>query len=779
VMKFSIIIPVYNTGKYIERCLAGLSGQRAGDYEREIILIDDRSNDGSYERLLEFQDKNRDWVKVFRNERNLGPGLSRNVGVENAAGEWLVFLDSDDTLNDCALKELAAYIEANGSADMIGYDWQYDAGSEIKNGTYGGRWDLKSLLKSRDELVRDYVSLSMDGSVIFTAMKKKLLDSHQLKFSGGIHEDVDFLFKVYYLAAQRAVLARPLYLKNNRDNSIVNSISAGHIKGFMRALKEIYQFLGSRGKLTEETKEYFYRGLLRLISTEVRAIRQKHGSDSLAAELYSVLYAEYLGLLSSCALSGSVAKQSPEPKYAMIAGYYLQLMADKTPQAAEKMAEYLDSISAKSWSCYDLHNSLFLAPDEIRTCCKRFFVNNKMKGDVALLKGDKGAQSEFTPENILKAKQDLHVRINRGIAEECSGCPYLEFKDWAPVAGLKIEYISFEYSTVCNMKCSYCSPTYYGGKQAQYDVEKLLRQLFAEGSLEPCRTFMWGGGEPTLDRSFNKLITFMTSKYPNIKQRVFTNATQYSEVVNKLLQEDKIITITSIDAGQEETFYKVRKHQGLQTVLNNLKRYAATRPENMLIKYIITEHNGSLAELRAFVERIREYSLEKCNFQLSYDFNEESVRIGHLVSAIALFSYLSDLKVRFVFYDDLFWQRISRGLSDHYDEALKELKELDLARAFAAKENYQSVVVWGAGIQAKFLIEKSAFFKKVKIAHFVDNSPEKIGKEFLGYKVLSPDVLLGSDVPVLVAAVQNIPNILSNYYKLGLPESRLIKGLVI
>jgi poly(ribitol-phosphate) beta-N-acetylglucosaminyltransferase len=779
VTKFSIIIPVYNSETCLAGCLKSLADQQAGNYEKEVLLIDDGSSDNTCEIIRQFGREHKGWVKSFRNEKNIGPGLTRNVGIDNASGEWLVFLDSDDALSVGALKELAEYIEADKFLEIVGYDWQYSAGSEIKSGAYGGRWDMNNLLKSRDKLAQDYVSLSMDGSVIFTAMKKSFLDFYKLRFSAGIHEDVDFLFKVYYLADRRGVLERPLYFKNNRDNSIVNSISADHIKGFMRALKDMCLFLEARNELTDELKKHFYCGLLRMVSTEVRGISQKYGLGGPADELYSVLYNEYNGLLGSCGLSRPATGRLFEPKYAMIAGHYLKLMSEKFPNVSDGMAKYLDDIAPKSWSCYDLHNSVFLTPDEIRTCCKRFFVDNKMKGDVPLLKDDKYDYREYTPANILKAKRDLHVRINREIADECSGCPYLEFKKWGAIDELRIQYISFEHNTVCNMRCSYCSPTYYGGKQAKYDVEELLRQLFAAGCLESCRTFMWGGGEPTLDPLFNKLITFMTSKYPNIRQRVFTNATGYSEVLDRLLREDKIITITSLDAGQEETFYQIRKHRGLRDVLNNLKRYAATKPGNMLIKYIITRHNGSLGELRSFVDRIKEYSLEKCNFQISYDFTEEVIGIDALVSAIALHTYLTGLNVRFAFFDDLFWQRMSGELKLHYDTVKARLLEFGLQKALAEMEKYDRVVIWGAGIQAKSLIEKSAFLKKVKLEYLVDNSAEKIGRDFMGYRVSAPEVLLGSNLPVLIAAVQNVSNILDNYYKLGLPESRLVKGLVI
>jgi len=530
---------------------------------------------------------------------------------------------------------------------------------------------------------------------------------------------------------------------------------------------------------TKEIKKYYYQGLIRVVATEVREIWRRYGTEDQANKLYFILHNEYVQLIKTCGMFDSPIKHTFEAKYIKITNYFFNLMKNPPKKIHNDMAHFLECIKEKSWGCYDLNNSVFLAPDEIRTCCKRFFVNNEMKGDAVLLSGSKYNFNEFTTENILREKRNLHVRINRGLADECIGCPYLEFKDWKPINELKIEYISFEYSSVCNMRCIYCDDKYYGGKKECYDIKLLLKQLFEKDSLQSCKTIVWGGGELTCDSSFDELLTFMATNFPNVRQRVFTNATQFSEVVNKYLMEGRILSITSIDAGNEENFYKIRKRRAFKEVFKNLKRYSLTRPENVVIKYIITEHNSSLEELRSFAHHIRKYSLEKCNFQISFNFKKESVDFDSLLSAIALYAYLSDNNARFIFFDDLLWQRVSKEFNMHYDKVMSKLNELNLTKALARRRKYKSIVIWGAGIQAKFLIEKAIFFKKVKVEYLVDNSSEKKGKDFFGSKVLDPKVLLDSDFPVLIAAVQNAPQILENFYKIGLDESRLIKNLVV
>ncbi len=83
----SIIIPYYNRPERIKRCLNSVLNQTYQDFE--ILVIDDHS---TISLVLDIDPR----IKVFRNQKNLGPGLSRNVGLDNAEGEYIAFLDSDD-----------------------------------------------------------------------------------------------------------------------------------------------------------------------------------------------------------------------------------------------------------------------------------------------------------------------------------------------------------------------------------------------------------------------------------------------------------------------------------------------------------------------------------------------------------------------------------------------------------------------------------------------------------------------------------------------------------
>lgn len=96
-MKVSVIIPVYNAADRIISCLDSLHAQSFDDVE--LVLVDDHGNDGSMEMAKAYAEKYPDMRFVFAdNEENKGPGAARNLGMQKASGEYIAFVDSDDTV---------------------------------------------------------------------------------------------------------------------------------------------------------------------------------------------------------------------------------------------------------------------------------------------------------------------------------------------------------------------------------------------------------------------------------------------------------------------------------------------------------------------------------------------------------------------------------------------------------------------------------------------------------------------------------------------------------
>ena len=157
-ISFSFVVPVYNTGKYLPECLESLLRESTNC---EILLVDDGSTDGVSAELCDDYAAKHECIRAFHTE-NRGPGAARNYGVQKAAGDYIVLVDSDDYVEDGLIYAARKYCEAN-PCDLIFYPIRKffpDGKIESESGEYdlhlftftGG-----SLLK---ELPRDVTVLS-------------------------------------------------------------------------------------------------------------------------------------------------------------------------------------------------------------------------------------------------------------------------------------------------------------------------------------------------------------------------------------------------------------------------------------------------------------------------------------------------------------------------------------------------------------------------------------------------------------------------------------------
>ena len=117
-MKFSIIMPIYNTENYLEQSIVSVLNQSYSDYE--LVCVDDGSTDNSAQILSAFADKKE--IKIIKHDCNKGLFCARKTGVQNTTGDYILFLDSDDWLEQNALKILAKEL-SNSSFDYIEFTY--------------------------------------------------------------------------------------------------------------------------------------------------------------------------------------------------------------------------------------------------------------------------------------------------------------------------------------------------------------------------------------------------------------------------------------------------------------------------------------------------------------------------------------------------------------------------------------------------------------------------------------------------------------------------------
>jgi len=272
----TVIIPTYNLGELLEECVISLTTQSLPNNLFEIIIIDDCSMDKTKEIALSCKKYARNII-IKKTTTNLGPGAARNIGINFAKGDYILFLDGDDILPNYALSTLYKEITTN-SFDAYGYNWAWlvmkdNETSNRCNSYIPMRRDLDILEKPKDSLMRKFIGMGMDGSVIYTLVKRSLIIDNNIVFQGGLHEDIFFIFQVYYFSKTIKSIDNVLYLKRKREGSIVNSISKKHIEGYLLAWNQIYKcILDKNNEIYEKYKNNFHSGIFGVFAVLIGAI---------------------------------------------------------------------------------------------------------------------------------------------------------------------------------------------------------------------------------------------------------------------------------------------------------------------------------------------------------------------------------------------------------------------------------------------------------------------------------------------------------------------------
>lgn len=247
--KVSIIVPVYNTEKYVDRCIQSIIGQTFKDFE--LILVNDGSTDASG-RICE------DWAKADKritaiHQPNKGVSAARNKGTSIAQGEYVCFVDSDDTVKSCWLDII---IKANEGkdADIITYGFaQYSAGSL----TYINSAD-NFYAKSKEELSPYFYNFIAEklGSSCDKLFKKNLLEANSVSFDENvkINEDALFNYKALPCANSFLNISEALYVYEHHEGSASQKGHADLLDTIVDRVPKYRKFIADMGFGIDESK---------------------------------------------------------------------------------------------------------------------------------------------------------------------------------------------------------------------------------------------------------------------------------------------------------------------------------------------------------------------------------------------------------------------------------------------------------------------------------------------------------------------------------------------
>ena len=242
--KVSIIVPIYNVEKYLNKCIDSLLNQTLKDIE--IILVDDGSTDNSGEIAKNFAEKNPNKIKYYRKE-NGGLSDARNYGIPYATGEYIAFLDSDDYIEENAYEEMYnKAIEENSDYVECDFIWEYPNKSKI---------DKQNYYFGKSEMMKNVRVVAWNKLI-----KRELITTNNIFFPKGLrYEDVEFTYKLIPYLDRTSYVNKPFIHYVQRENSIANKQNDRNIEIFT-VLDNVIQYY-KENKLYneyEEELEYIY-----------------------------------------------------------------------------------------------------------------------------------------------------------------------------------------------------------------------------------------------------------------------------------------------------------------------------------------------------------------------------------------------------------------------------------------------------------------------------------------------------------------------------------------
>ena len=280
--KISIIVPVYNAEPYLKKCLDSLFNQNYLDYE--VIAINDGSKDHSLEILRDYQKKYDNLIVI--DDTNHGQGHARNLGIKNAKGSYLTFVDSDDYIASDFLIDLANKLEEDDYDIVIS--------------------DLWKVYDNYTEYFKQYHNFSKNSNISFMLshpgpvgrlFKKELFTKNNLFFKEGVYyEDLATIPLLAIYASKIAYLEHAYYYYVIHENSTMKQVKYNpkldDIFVVLESLTE--EFTYRSGKKYQKELEYLYIEHL-LYSASLRYLNYSEGKEkgNQIKKIFHAMYPNY------------------------------------------------------------------------------------------------------------------------------------------------------------------------------------------------------------------------------------------------------------------------------------------------------------------------------------------------------------------------------------------------------------------------------------------------------------------------------------------------------
>lgn len=238
--KLSIIVPVYRAEAVLFKCVDSVFAQTYADWE--LLLVDDGSGDGSGKLCDEYAARD-SRVKVLHKD-NGGVSSARNLGMERAEGDYILFLDSDDWADSAFCEKLLAAAQEAGADSAGCAHWSVEVGGEkrlepgaMPQGVYGKEEIRRGIVNRLLGQRLGQPGEVLNGFVWRFLFSRKLIRDHDIRFAGAYLEDELFLLEYFCLAEKLAMVDEPLYYYLQNPDSVTRNYLPHYMDTFRKFME--------------------------------------------------------------------------------------------------------------------------------------------------------------------------------------------------------------------------------------------------------------------------------------------------------------------------------------------------------------------------------------------------------------------------------------------------------------------------------------------------------------------------------------------------------------
>lgn len=254
-VRVSVIIPVYNQEKYLEKCLNSLANQSIDNIE--LIVINDGSTDGSLNIINKFKKKYSNIILITSS--NQGVSSARNKGIKMARGEYIGFVDSDDYIDkDMFLKMYKSAVDNNADIVSCNINFVDEKENIVGRNIY---YSKNTLIQNKNLLIESLLKVKLHCYLWNKIYKRSLFEENKIFFSESmkLQEDVEPTFNIFSHANNVYFLSEKLYYYVQRRNSATKQLKKQYYYDMLDVIIKINKILKETNfkDINNESHQYF------------------------------------------------------------------------------------------------------------------------------------------------------------------------------------------------------------------------------------------------------------------------------------------------------------------------------------------------------------------------------------------------------------------------------------------------------------------------------------------------------------------------------------------